>query len=411
MKLKNLIPIFLLVFVVIVSGCVSPPEIKDDRCSWKQGTCDALIEDNYYFDKDQGKCVQMPAGSSGCSDPPFEKLEDCQSTCKGGSGKLGGTEPSVPDNDQKNDDDSKTDPNKPKLVAPWWSRLTLDCGNVAAATGLNLGDIYYGNEKVAVVVEGDDVYSLNVENIPDSSYMPPNTKQVRLNKELGCSWTLNSNDQIIKSIEDIDIYLDTLAVSLTFDDADKFRDLGFIIYTLFADYEHRGIKYEDVIKEVLANPNTIDYNNKVSQQQQSAVSDSIPHGEGGVYSLVVNPGKYTNEDHWYEISDTKLYLFFKKNHCLVYIKLGAFGNDKYNDYHPYDDEQKKKVNAHPEFDHGEQEIVAQAKELASKIDSAIGKMCGGLSQKEYDELAAAPVGTHFADSSLIKHTERSSRYT
>ena len=54
----------------------------DERCMWEASQCDALINEGYYYDKILGECTYLPHGQSGCSDPPFETLEECESVCK-----------------------------------------------------------------------------------------------------------------------------------------------------------------------------------------------------------------------------------------------------------------------------------------------------------------------------------------
>jgi hypothetical protein len=53
---------------------------KDSRCNWNAGVCLALIPAGYYYDYPASECKYFEGGS-GCSGPPFQTLEDCESVC------------------------------------------------------------------------------------------------------------------------------------------------------------------------------------------------------------------------------------------------------------------------------------------------------------------------------------------
>src|SRR3989344_5162413 len=80
--MNKFLPILLLVFVVIISGCVNPVTPSDNKCNWKPGPCEMIISEGYSLNLETNKC-EFSSQSSGCSSPPFKTVEECQSVCGG----------------------------------------------------------------------------------------------------------------------------------------------------------------------------------------------------------------------------------------------------------------------------------------------------------------------------------------
>jgi len=74
--MKKIILILLIVYLLLISGCINPCKQKVKG----KGICEAFWIGYQYADS-QGKCVEE--GVSGCSfETPFDSLEECQKACE-----------------------------------------------------------------------------------------------------------------------------------------------------------------------------------------------------------------------------------------------------------------------------------------------------------------------------------------
>ena len=80
--MKKLIPLLLL-GMILISGCVeeTPNGFEpDSKCNWESGFCDMEIGSGYYYNSETNEC-NFFEGGSGCNEPPFKTLKECESMC------------------------------------------------------------------------------------------------------------------------------------------------------------------------------------------------------------------------------------------------------------------------------------------------------------------------------------------